>query len=132
MNCQNCGYGIPAGATRCPRCGGQVQPATPATPPVPGPVPAAPMAPTAASQKSKLVAGLLGIFLGGLGIHRFYLGYTGIGVTMLILTIVGWVLSFIIIGIPIVIGVGIWGLVEGILILVGSMNADAQGQPLKD
>lgn len=28
-------------------------------------------------SKSKIAAGLLGIFLGGLGIHKFYLGYTG-------------------------------------------------------
>ena len=35
--------------------------------------------------KSKLAAGLLGIFLGALGIHRFYLGYNAIGVIQLIL-----------------------------------------------
>jgi len=127
MNCQNCGYGIPAGATRCPRCGSQVQAAAPATPPVPG---AAPVA--ASGQKSKLAAGLLGIFLGGYGIHRFYLGYTGLGVTMLVLTLVGWATCWIIIGIPLLIGVWVWGLIEGILILVGSMNTDAQGQPLRD
>ena len=38
--------------------------------------------------KSKLVAGLLGIFLGGFRIHRFYLGFTTIGVVQIIVTIV--------------------------------------------
>lgn len=37
--------------------------------------------------KSKVAAGLLAIFLGSLGIHKFYLGYSGAGVTMLLLTL---------------------------------------------
>ena len=37
-----------------------------------------------AGGKSQLVAALLCFFLGALGIHRFYLGYTGIGVLMLL------------------------------------------------
>src|SRR5690625_5701044 len=40
-----------------------------------------------ASPKTKLVAGLLGIFLGGWGVHRFYLGYTNIGVWQIVVTI---------------------------------------------
>ena len=35
-------------------------------------------------SKSKVVCGLLGIFLGHLGIHRFYLGYIGLGVLKLV------------------------------------------------
>jgi len=34
------------------------------------------------------------------------------------------------IGIFISIGVSIWGLIEGILLLVGAINQDAQGRPL--
>ena len=34
--------------------------------------------------KSKVTAGLLGIFLGGLGIHKFYLGKIGLGIIYLI------------------------------------------------
>jgi TM2 domain-containing membrane protein YozV len=79
-----------------------------------------------AEQKSKLVAGLLGIFLGSLGIHRFYLGHTTIGVIQLLLTIF---VGFFTFGL-----VGLWGFVEGIMILCGAQmfRADAKGIPLRD
>lgn len=70
--------------------------------------------------KSKMVAGLLGIFLGGWGIHNFYLGYTGRGIAQIFVTLFTC-------------GFGaIWGLIEGILILTGSINTDANGNPLVD
>ena len=77
-------------------------------------------------SKSKIAAGLLGIFLGGLGIHRFYLGYTKIGIIQLVLAIV---LS--------VLGLGflaLWGLIEGIMILAGAVyfQRDAHGVPLRN
>lgn len=72
------------------------------------------------SAKSKLAAGLLGIFLGGWGIHNFYLGFTSKAVAQILVTIVTC-------------GVGaIWGFIEGILILSGSIDKDANGVPLKD
>lgn len=82
------------------------------------------------AQKSKLAAGLLGIFLGCFGVHNFYLGNTGKAVAQLLLTVIGWIL---IIG-PAV--AGIWGLVEGILILCSHYGSqwhrDAQGVELQD
>ncbi|MDR2163783.1 MAG: NINE protein [Clostridiales Family XIII bacterium] len=78
-------------------------------------------------QKSKIAAGLFGIFLGWLGVHNFYLGYTGKAIAQLILSLaLGWVF-----GIGLIIS-GIWGLIEGIMILAGSINTDAKGIPLKD
>lgn len=75
-------------------------------------------------QKSKLAAGLFGIFLGAFGVHRFYLGHIGLGLTQCLLTVLTCgILS------PIVY---IWGLIEGILILSGSINKDAKGVPLRD
>jgi TM2 domain-containing membrane protein YozV len=79
--------------------------------------------PAGYSPKSKIAAGLLGIFLGVFGVHRFYLGYTGIGLTMLLLTVLTFGLAA-----PFI---AVWGLIEGILILVGSgsFTRDARGVP---
>ena len=38
----------------------------------------------ATQEKSKIAAALLALFLGGLGVHKFYLGYVGAGIVMLI------------------------------------------------
>ncbi|WP_181036369.1 TM2 domain-containing protein [Arthrobacter sp. B1805] len=83
-----------------------------------------------APQKSRVIAGILGILLGSLGIHRFYLGYTTIGIVQILMSTVGAIFTF---GLS-AIAAGIWGLVEGIMILVGSeqFRRDAQGIPLKD
>ena len=86
-------------------------------------------------QKSKVAAGLLGIFLGSFGVHNFYLGYTNKAVGQLVGTIIGFILSFIVIGIFIVLGIEIWALVEGILILCAQPGSqpwgvDARGIPL--
>lgn len=74
--------------------------------------------------KSKIAAGLLAIFLGALGIHNFYLGYTGKAIGQLLLTVLSCgALSFI---------SGIWGLIEGILIFTGEIATDAKGVGLRD
>ena len=78
----------------------------------------------AVAYKSKVAAGVLGILLGALGVHNFYLGYTGKGVAQLLLTIctcgMGGTIS------------AIWGFIEGIMILTGSINTDGRGLPLKE
>lgn len=80
-----------------------------------------PVLPHIDERKSKLAAGLLGIFLGAFGVHRFYLGYTTIGVVQIIVTICTFGLG------------GVWGFIEGILIVAGTtITTDAQGRPLKD
>lgn len=76
--------------------------------------------------KSKIAAGLLAIFLGSLGIHNFYLGYKRNAIIQLCLTLIGWILCGL--G-PLV--AGIWAFVEGIMILTGSINKDADGIPLE-
>ena len=82
------------------------------------------------NAKSKMVAGLLGIFLGMWGVHNFYLGYTNKALIQLIAGIVCFILGFFTCGLTDLIW--IWGLVEGIMILTGSISKDGQGNPLKD
>ena len=76
------------------------------------------------NAKSKIAAGILGILLGSFGVHNFYLGYTGKGIAQLLITLLtcgfGAFIS------------SVCGLIEGILILTGSITTDANGVPLKD
>lgn len=76
--------------------------------------------------KSKIAAGLLGIFLGGFGVHRFYLGYTKVGLIQLVLWLVTAWFTFGLIA--------LWGFIEGIMILAGAaqFQRDARGIPLRD
>ena len=66
------------------------------------------------SEKEWLTALLISLFVGTLGIVRFYLGYTGLGI-----------LKLITLG-----GCGIWALIDFILIAMGSLG-DANGLPLR-
>ena len=70
--------------------------------------------------KSKVVAGVLGILLGGLGIHKFYLGLTGPGLVMLGIAILGAFTAILIIGFFIAAAIGLIGLIEGIIYLTKS------------
>ncbi len=101
--CSNCGKELNEGADVCLNCGHIVNEAK-------------------KDGKSKLAAGLLGIFLGSLGIHNFYLGYNGKAIAQLLITVLSCgVLSVV---------SGVWGLVEGILILTDSTTVDSEGKPL--
>ena len=73
----------------------------------------------AAGGKDKMVAGLLAIFLGGFGIHKFYLGFTGPGLVYLLVNTVGWAVTWIMLGIPNM-ALGVMALVEGIIYLTQS------------
>jgi len=71
-------------------------------------------------ENKKMLAGLLGIFLGGFGAHKFILGYTKEGLILLGILLVSFPLMCVIIGaftmyIPIIIG-----LVEGVIYLTKS------------
>ncbi|MFF7261264.1 MULTISPECIES: TM2 domain-containing protein [Streptomyces] len=67
------------------------------------------------SDKSKIVAGILQLFLGTLGIGRFYVGSVGVGVAQLLTC-----------G-----GLGFWSLIDGILFLTSNDRTDAQGRVLR-
>lgn len=122
-------------AVACPHCDAQVEPwkalhaggAKPPSPPPPGQGPgdAQPMQPfghlasDGYSWRNRWVAGALGVLLGTFGVHRFYLGHTGIGIIMVILGVV----SFGTIS-------SIWGFIEGILCFCGAIR-DVDGLPLR-
>lgn len=69
-----------------------------------------------AHRKSVAVAYLLWFFLGGFGAHRFYLGHAVSGAAMLGLSVFGGILAIVLIGIPALIAVGIWWVVDAFLI----------------
>jgi len=71
------------------------------------------------SDKSKVVAGVLGIALGGFGAGRFYTGHTGMAIAQLAVTLVTCGLGHF------------WGLIDGIMILANG-GTDAQGRVLRD
>jgi len=83
--------------------------------------------PYAADQKSKVAAGLLGIFLGCFDAHNSYLGNSGKAVAQLLITLLS--LGFL------ALISALWGFIEGILILSAQPGArpwgvDAYGVPL--
>jgi TM2 domain-containing membrane protein YozV len=70
------------------------------------------------SDKSKVVAGVLGITLGAFGAGRFYTGHTGMAVGQLVVTLATC-------------GLGqFWGIIDGIMLLVNG-GTDAQGRVLR-
>lgn len=103
--CANCGQPVIPGAPTCARCGHVNQ-----------------SAPVATNTKSKVVAALLAFFLGYFGVHNFYLGYTGKAIAQLLVTLLSCCMLFFV--------SGIWGIVDGILILTGKIAVDAKGNPL--
>ena len=106
MYCPNCGNQVNPNDNYCGVCGADLNNYTNSN-----------RTNVSRNGKSRLVAGIREI-IPGLGIGRFYLGYTNIGIAQLLL-------SFI--------GVGsIWCLVDGILILIGKLNYDANGNQLAD
>lgn len=82
-------------------------------------------------QKSRLAAGLLGVLLGTFGIHNFYLGFKTKALIQLLVSVIGGIITC---GMA-TIAVEIWGLIEGIQILMANnpdRNYDGNGVILKD
>ena len=108
IKCPECGEEVEKNVSTCPKCGYTLKTNSNSN----------------AINKSKIAAGLLGILLGCFGAHNFYLGYTGKAVAQLLITVLS---CFVLSGVS-----TIWGLIEGIMILTGSINTDAEGNLLVD
>jgi len=161
ISCWECGEQVSDAAINCPKCGAPLRKQE--APPMNYFAPNAQSNPFAAqnaphavgANKSKIAAGLFAIFL-SLGIYNFYLGHIGKAVIQLVMTIVGWVLFFVSIGMAVSAGVAsaydvyftttslalfffglllplvvvIWDWVDAIRILGGFKRTDARGNPL--
>ncbi|MFA5801589.1 MAG: TM2 domain-containing protein [Thermoleophilia bacterium] len=120
--CQNCGEATDPNAVVCVKCGVSLATSLPGTA----------FAQTAPGAKSKMAAGIMGIVVGGFGVHNFYLGNIGKAVAQLLLMVFGIVLACVFVGYFLMMAAWIWGLIEGVMILTGSINTDSDGNPLKD
>ncbi len=114
----------------CPHCGQQLDPwrlgavatAQPVAPPAAGHLSAPGAVPVVFSWRNRWVAGTLAVLLGPFGVHRFYLGFTGIGTLQVLLTLCS---AFVLTPV-----VAIWAFIEGILCFAGAMR-DRDGLPLR-
>lgn len=115
--CPGCGTQNPGINVRCTNCG-TVLPISP-MPMQQVPRPAG--SPPAGAEK-KIAAGICGIVLGGLGIHKFILGYTQEGVILLSVYLVSLVIAIVTCGIatPLVLIPSVIGIIEGIMYLTKS------------
>jgi len=103
MYCPNCGKELSELAATCPNCGHPLKTVSAAG------------GGKAVSPKSRLATLLFCVFLGGLGIHRFYVGKVGTGIAMI------FTLG----------GLGIWVLVDLITIATGGFT-DIDGKSVLD
>lgn len=103
--CMHCGAPMNAGADICPVCGGRQT--------------------RFAKPKSRLVYILLAVFIGTLGLHNFYAGYTKRGIIQLVVSLIGAFTVLILIGAVILTGVVFWAWAEAIFV-----KKDAYGEPM--
>ena len=108
MYCSSCGVLIKKRAEICVHCGVRVKE---------GALESAAIAEY--SEKSRMVAGILGIVLGSIGVHRFYLGNIGLGILQIIVSLITFGVG------------GLWGFIEGIIIISGGKWKDADGKSLR-
>ena len=108
-HCPNCGVAVELGQIVCVKCGGALASGQDVV-----------MSDQVLEPKDKTRYLLLAIFLGGLGIHNFYAGYTNRAVLQLLISLVGGIFTC---GLA-PIGVWIWAIVEGV-----NVDKDAFGNP---
>lgn len=104
--CPHCGAALEFLETeKCPHCGRSIDDQ---------------VSPRKFRPKSRIYAGVLQILLGWFGAGRFYLGYYGIAILQILV-------SMLTLGLG-----GLWPFIDGILILKGHVKTDYEGTPLTD
>lgn len=98
--CSSCGASINENAAVCLACGASITEQNSNN----------------STGKTKLVAGLLAIFLGHLGIHWFYLGFKNKGILNIVITVASALLAFIGIGILGFIGLWVYNIITAVQI----------------
>lgn len=73
------------------------------------------------SMRNRWIAGALAILLGPFGVHRFYMGFTGVGILQALLTVGSFFVLY-----PVVL---VWAFIEGVLCFCGTMR-DVDGRLL--
>jgi len=143
MFCRNCGKEITGRQDICMNCGSKPMAATsfchgcgaPTTPLAEICVKCGVKLARDISPKSRVATTLFALPfcmpLGMFGAHRFYLGKIRTAVAMLLLTIVGFATCWFVVGIPLLIGVWIWALVDFIYAVSGNMK-DKEGRLIKN
>ncbi len=128
MYCTNCGHEIAEDANYCPSCGFKVRRDENRC---------------EKGQKSQIGAGLLGLFLGVLGVHNFYLGYIAKGLGQLFMTLISlflvligifsfnyeFIIISIILSLILLFSSWLWSFIEAIMIFAGKMK-DGKGESL--
>ena len=106
-HCQHCGVEVQSDQVVCIKCGTSLDGSKV-------------VGANGSQAKSKLTYLLLAIFLGGLGIHNFYAGYTNNGTIQILVSVLGGSMTCGVASI----GVWIWAVIEGV-----TKEADASGTP---
>ena len=123
-SCKSCGFTRGNGLSYCPECGRKAEKGDETCRYCGATI----FSMQSEKAKSRALAGWLGVFLGMLGIHNFYLGYVKKGLMQMILSLLVSILSFGY-ALPVV---WIWGFIDGFRILRGYVRVDAWGRFLKD
>ena len=90
-----------------------------------------PVTGTPLSDKSAMAAGFLQLFLGFLGIGRFYIGSTTIAAVQLSLGLFAFFFSlFCLLGLPLLFAVVVWAIIDAVMIFTGSVP-DNYGRKLR-
>ena len=119
-HCDACGEKLVPGSAYCVHCGHAV-------------VPSVMVQSKPPRSCSRYAAAAFGIVMGAFGVHSFYLGNAGKGLGQIAVALAAYCLVMLNVlpGFAGALLAGLWGFIEGVLILVGDIKTDEEGNPLR-